>query len=209
MPGFLDIHTHYDAEVEAAPRLAESLRHGVTTVTFGSCSLGTVLSRPVDIADMFTRVEAVPYEFVLPLFEARKNWSTPAQYRAHIDTLALGPNITAFLGHSDLRAHVMGLGRAITSTATSISRRSSPVPTARSSENRSPQWRASAEKQRSTSFSISLPSMATRCAGSPSSATTDPSPSAASRPTPTFSSAFPTRAPICATWRITIFRCAC
>ena len=114
MPGFLDIHTHYDAEVEAAPGLAESLRHGVTTVTFGSCSLGTVLSRPVDIADMFTRVEAVPYEFVLPLFEARKNWSTPAQYRAHIDTLALGPNITAFLGHSDLRAHVMGLGRAIT-----------------------------------------------------------------------------------------------
>jgi N-acyl-D-aspartate/D-glutamate deacylase len=114
MPGFLDIHTHYDAEVEAAPGLSESLRHGVTTVTFGSCSLGTVLSRPVDIADMFTRVEAVPYEFVLPLFEARKRWTTPAEYRAHIDTLALGPNITAFLGHSDLRAYVMGLGRAVT-----------------------------------------------------------------------------------------------
>jgi N-acyl-D-aspartate/D-glutamate deacylase len=114
MPGFLDIHTHYDAEVEAAPGLSESLRHGVTTVTFGSCSLGTVLSSPVDIADMFTRVEAVPYEFVLPLFEAKKSWSTPAEYRAHLDSLALGPNISAFLGHSDLRAHVMGLGRAIT-----------------------------------------------------------------------------------------------
>jgi N-acyl-D-aspartate/D-glutamate deacylase len=113
MPGFLDIHTHYDAEVEAAPGLTESLRHGVTTVTFGSCSLGTVLSSPVDIADMFTRVEAVPYEFVLPLFEAKKNWTTPAQYRAHLETLALGPNVTAFLGHSDLRAHVMGLHRAI------------------------------------------------------------------------------------------------
>jgi N-acyl-D-aspartate/D-glutamate deacylase len=114
MPGFLDIHTHYDAEVEAAPGLAESLRHGVTTVTFGSCSLGTVLARPVEIADMFTRVEAVPYDFVLPLFEAKKTWTTPAEYRAHIDTLSLGPNITAFLGHSDLRAHVMGLGRAVT-----------------------------------------------------------------------------------------------
>jgi N-acyl-D-aspartate/D-glutamate deacylase len=114
MPGFLDIHTHYDAEVEAAPGLAESLRHGVTTVTFGSCSLGTVLSRPVEIADMFTRVEAVPYDFVLPLFEAKKNWTSPAEYRAHIETLSLGPNITAFLGHSDLRAYVMGLGRAVT-----------------------------------------------------------------------------------------------
>jgi N-acyl-D-aspartate/D-glutamate deacylase len=114
MPGFLDIHTHYDAEVEAAPGLSESLRHGVTTVTFGSCSLGTVLSRPVEIADMFTRVEAVPYDFVLPLFEAKKSWTTPAEYRAHIETLALGPNITAFLGHSDLRAHVMGLERAVT-----------------------------------------------------------------------------------------------
>src|SRR5262249_46667407 len=101
MPGFLDIHTHYDAEVEVAPGLLESLRHGVTTVTFGSCSLGTVLSRPVEIADMFTRVEAVPYDFVLPLFEAKKTWTTPAEYRAHIDTLALGPNVTAFLGHSD------------------------------------------------------------------------------------------------------------
>jgi N-acyl-D-aspartate/D-glutamate deacylase len=66
---------------------------------------------------MFTRVEAVPYEFVLPLFEARKRWTTPAEYRAHIDTLALGPNITAFLGHSDLRAYVMGLERAVTAGA--------------------------------------------------------------------------------------------
>src|SRR5437762_1555390 len=47
-PGFLDVHTHYDAEVEAAPALAESLVHGVTTVMMGSCSLGAVLSEPLD-----------------------------------------------------------------------------------------------------------------------------------------------------------------
>src|SRR4051812_45739692 len=62
MPGFVDLHTHYDAEVEAAPALSESLRHGVTTVVFGSCSLGTVLSDAVDVADMFARVEAIPYD---------------------------------------------------------------------------------------------------------------------------------------------------
>ena len=37
MPGFIDIHTHYDAEIEIAPALSESVRHGVTTIVMGSC----------------------------------------------------------------------------------------------------------------------------------------------------------------------------
>lgn len=117
MPGFVDLHTHYDAEVEAAPALLESLRHGVTTVVVGSCSLGTVLSEPVDIADMFTRVEAIPREQVLPIFERTKTWRTPAEYRAHLDGLPLGPNVAAFLGHSDLRCAVLGLDRAVDARA--------------------------------------------------------------------------------------------
>src|SRR5215468_1551620 len=60
VPGFVDIHTHYDAELLAAPALTESIRHGVTTVTVGSCSIGTILAEPEDCSDMFTRVEAVP-----------------------------------------------------------------------------------------------------------------------------------------------------
>ncbi len=114
MPGFIDIHTHYDAEVEAAPSLSESLRHGVTTVFMGSCSLGAVLSDAVDIADMYTRVEAMPREHVLPLLERVKTWKTPQQYRDHLNTLGLGPNISCFVGHSDLRCAAMGLGRSVT-----------------------------------------------------------------------------------------------
>ena len=37
-PGFVDLHTHYDAEVEIAPALFESLKHGITSVFVGSCS---------------------------------------------------------------------------------------------------------------------------------------------------------------------------
>jgi N-acyl-D-glutamate deacylase len=112
-PGFIDIHTHYDAELLAAPALSESLRHGVTTVTVGSCSISTILSDVEDCSDLFTRVESVPREHVLPLLQKTKSWSTPAEYVAYLRSLALGPNVTAFLGHSDLRVRVLGLARAV------------------------------------------------------------------------------------------------
>lgn len=114
MPGFIDIHTHYDAEVELAPGLTESLRHGVTTVFLGSCSLSTAIGDPVDIADMFARVEAIPRELLLELFGKVKTWETPQEYVQHLNSMALGPNIAAFMGHSAIRAHVMGLERSLT-----------------------------------------------------------------------------------------------
>ena len=79
MPGFVDLHTHYDAEVIAAPSLSESVRHGVTTVAMGSCSISAVLADVEDCSDLFTRVESVPRSHVLPLFRARKTWSTPRE----------------------------------------------------------------------------------------------------------------------------------
>src|SRR3990167_11472508 len=72
-PGFIDMHTHYDAELVAAPALKESVRHGVTTVMIGSCSISMVLSGPEDCSDLFTRVESVPREHVLPLLQDRKS----------------------------------------------------------------------------------------------------------------------------------------
>ncbi|HVK25630.1 MAG TPA: amidohydrolase family protein [Actinokineospora sp.] len=112
MPGFIDIHTHYDAEVLLAPGLTESVRHGVTTVLFGSCSLGTVHVDPLDAADLFSRVEAIPHEYVVGALTEHKTWSTAAEYVTALESLPLGPNVTAFLGHSDLRAAVMGLDRS-------------------------------------------------------------------------------------------------
>ena len=108
------MHTHYDAEVLLDPGLRESVRHGVTTVLLGMCSLSTVYANADDAADLFSRVEAVPRKFVLGALEENKTWSTPAEYVEAIDALPLGPNVSSLLGHSDLRTAVLGLDRATT-----------------------------------------------------------------------------------------------
>lgn len=113
-PGFIDFHTHYDAEIEVSPDLSESLRHGVTTISLGSCSLSLAVGDPVDLADMFSRVEAIPRKNVLEILEKTKNWNSAKEYKQHLNGLALGPNVTSFAGHSAIRAHVMGLERSLT-----------------------------------------------------------------------------------------------
>ncbi|WP_156750189.1 amidohydrolase family protein, partial [Mycobacterium sp. E2479] len=112
VPGFLDVHTHYDAEVLLDPGLRESVRHGVTTVLLGNCSLSTVYADSQDAADLFSRVEAVPHEYVFGALDSNRTWSTAAEYIKAIDALPLGPNIGSLLGHSDLRTAVLGLDRA-------------------------------------------------------------------------------------------------
>ena len=114
VPGFIDVHTHYDAEILLDPGLRESVRHGVTTVLLGNCSLSTVYASSEDAADLFSRVEAVPREYVLGALQAKKTWSTPAEYVRTLDELPLGPNVGSMLGHSDLRTSVLGLERATT-----------------------------------------------------------------------------------------------
>ena len=117
MPGFIDVHTHYDAEVLLDPGLRESVRHGVTTVLLGNCSLSTVYANSEDAADLFSRVEAVPREYVYGALNSNRTWSTAAGYIDAIDALPLGPNVTSLLGHSDLRTAVLGLDRATDGTA--------------------------------------------------------------------------------------------
>jgi N-acyl-D-aspartate/D-glutamate deacylase len=116
VPGFIDVHTHYDAEVLLDPGLRESVRHGVTTVLLGNCSLSTVYANSEDAADLFSRVEAVPREYVYDALNSHRTWSTAADYIEAIDALPLGPNVGSLLGHSDLRTAVLGLDRATDAT---------------------------------------------------------------------------------------------
>lgn len=112
-PGFIDIHTHYDGEVEINPGLDESVRHGVTTILMGSCGISMVMGDPEELSDMFTRVEGIPSNYIKDLLKRVKNWDSPATYFQHLETLPLGPNVALFLGHSTLRAYVMGLERSL------------------------------------------------------------------------------------------------
>jgi N-acyl-D-aspartate/D-glutamate deacylase len=112
VPGMLDIHTHYDIEVLNGPSLSESLRHGVTTVMLGSCSLSTVHVDGVDAGDIFGRVEAIPREHVIAAVDEHKTWTNAEEYIEALEARPLGPNLAAFIGHSDMRAATMGLDRA-------------------------------------------------------------------------------------------------
>jgi N-acyl-D-aspartate/D-glutamate deacylase len=112
LPGMVDIHTHYDIEVLEQPELLESLRHGVTTILIGSCSLSTIHVDPTTAGDLFGRVEAIPRRHVIESLEEKKTWSNAREYVAALEALPLGPNLAAFIGHSDLRAAEMGLDRA-------------------------------------------------------------------------------------------------
>jgi N-acyl-D-aspartate/D-glutamate deacylase len=113
LPGLIDVHTHYDAEVLLSPGLGESVRHGTTSVILGNCSLSTVYSDADDCADMFARVEALPWRIVHDSVKEAKTWSGPAEYVKTLDALPLGANVAAFIGHSDIRAAVLGLGQSV------------------------------------------------------------------------------------------------
>lgn len=117
MPGLLDIHTHYDLEVELDAGLPESVRHGTTTVLMSNCSLGICFGNQRrngedPIVDCFARVENMP-KHVLRKAADLATWSTTAEYLDHLDTLKLGVNVIPMVPHSMLRAEVMGLRTSV------------------------------------------------------------------------------------------------
>jgi N-acyl-D-aspartate/D-glutamate deacylase len=84
----------------------------VTTLLIGSCSLSTIHVGAVDAGDLFGRVEAIPRQHVIRAMEQHRTWSSAEEYVAALESLPLGPNLAAFIGHSDMRTATMGLDRA-------------------------------------------------------------------------------------------------
>src|SRR5258708_445338 len=79
VPGFVDIHTHYDIELEIAPGLVESVRHGVTTVVIGNCSLSLAVGSPSMLADIFQRVETLSPVLIKKWLASSVSWQTPRE----------------------------------------------------------------------------------------------------------------------------------
>ncbi len=108
-PGFIDIHTHYDAQVFWDPDLTPSSWHGVTTVVMGNCGFGIAPTRPQDrgtIARILENVEGMTLEAL----EAGIPWGfeTFPEYLATVAQLPLRINVAAYVGHTPVRQYVMG-----------------------------------------------------------------------------------------------------
>jgi len=118
MPGMFDIHTHYDLELEVAPGLPESTRHGTTSVVISNCSLGLAFGNQregdVDpIVDCYARVENIPKP-VLRACADKVDWNTPQEYIDHLEKIDLGPNVVTMIPHSMLRIESMGFQASVT-----------------------------------------------------------------------------------------------
>ncbi|HEY8207583.1 MAG TPA: amidohydrolase family protein, partial [Myxococcaceae bacterium] len=68
---------------------------------------------PEDLADMFCRVEGIPYGVVRELLERSKTWDSLPAYLDHLEQQPLGPHLSSLAGHSAIRAHVMGMARSL------------------------------------------------------------------------------------------------
>jgi N-acyl-D-aspartate/D-glutamate deacylase len=107
-PGFIDFHTHMDAQLLWDPLATSSCYHGVTTLIPGNCGLSLAPCRPEDrenIIGSFVRVEAMPSQVLRQAIQWE--WTTFPEYLARLRQ-KLGINVAALVGHCALRQFVMG-----------------------------------------------------------------------------------------------------
>ena len=108
-PGFIDPHTHYDAQLTWDPFASCSSWHGVTTVVMGNCGFTLAPCREADrltLMRMLTCVEGMPLEALTR--GVRWDWETFGQYLEGVDRLGPWTNVGCFIGHSAVRQYVMG-----------------------------------------------------------------------------------------------------
>jgi N-acyl-D-aspartate/D-glutamate deacylase len=107
-PGFIDFHTHLDAQLLWDPIATSSCWHGITTVIPGNCGLTLAPCRPEDrdsILGSFVRVEAMPLKVLKEAVDWQ--WESFPEYLNRLDG-KLGVNVAALVGHCALRQFVMG-----------------------------------------------------------------------------------------------------
>ena len=108
-PGFIDGHTHMDAQVAWDPLGSCSCWHGVTSVVMGNCGFALAPCKPDDkewFARCLTAVEDIPTEAMLAGIDW--NWETFPEYLANVERLPKAINYGMYIGHSALRMYAMG-----------------------------------------------------------------------------------------------------
>jgi N-acyl-D-aspartate/D-glutamate deacylase len=110
-PGFVDIHTHYDAQVLWDPELTVSPWHGVTTVVMGNCGFGVAPTRPEHrdlILRTLERVEGMSLSALEEGLGSPWPFQTFPEYMDLLERTALGINVAVMVGHTPVRLWVMG-----------------------------------------------------------------------------------------------------
>jgi N-acyl-D-amino-acid deacylase len=123
-PGFVDLHTHYDAQIRWDPWCSISSWHGVTSVVLGNCGFGFAPCRPeFRERSMLTmvRTEAIPLEAMRLGMDW--DWETIPEYLDSLDAAPKGVNCLQYMPVAPLMIYVMGLEAAKTRPATARERK--------------------------------------------------------------------------------------
>ena len=109
-PGAVDLHTHYDAQLNWDPYASLSGWFGVTSLTIGQCGFGFAPTRPEDRdanMRMMNRIEAIPLESMR--LGIRWDWETFPEFLDSLDRQGLGVNVGPLFPFSPMRGYVLGM----------------------------------------------------------------------------------------------------
>lgn len=107
-PGFIDVHTHYDAQISWDPYASQSCWHGITSIVISACGFGFAPCHPEDrerAMRRMTRVEAIPYEAMVQ--GMRWDWVSQREYLDSLERAGLGINIASYIPFSPIRSYVL------------------------------------------------------------------------------------------------------